>query len=253
MRKLATRAGSATRTNGSWQEPKAIIAARGDQFIFPPSEIHWQTIISEPFAENTYVAHLVGRTECVIVDPGLQPRLIVEYVEQAQLAPAAFLITHAHADHIGGNAALKRRWPNCPIVIGRLEAPALTDPWLNLSGQFGLPVTSPEADVFLDDGEVYEVAGFRFVVRLIPGHAPGHIVFIWEGARPIHVFGGDVLFAGSIGRTDFPGGSFEALRAGIEQHLFTLPDDTIVLPGHGPATTTGVEKQTNPFVGRGGP
>jgi glyoxylase-like metal-dependent hydrolase (beta-lactamase superfamily II) len=96
---------------------------------------------------------------------------------------------------------------------------------------------------------VYSAAGIDLEVAHIPGHSSGHVVFIWRGARPIVVFGGDVLFAGSIGRTDFPDGSFEELAAGIHTKLFTLPDDTIVLPGHGPATTVGDEKRTNPFVG----
>jgi hydroxyacylglutathione hydrolase len=104
--------------------------------------------------------------------------------------------------------------------------------------------------VMLEEGEVYEVAGFHFEARSIPGHSSGHMVFIARELRPILVFGGDVLFAGSIGRTDFPDGSFDALAEGIHRILFTLPDDSIVLPGHGPATTVGDEKEDNPFVGR---
>ena len=104
--------------------------------------------------------------------------------------------------------------------------------------------------MLLDEGEVYRAAGFALEARLIPGHSSGHMVFIARDLRPVYVFGGDVLFAGSIGRTDFPGGSFDALAEGIHQKLFTLPDDTIIFPGHGPATTVGEEKESNPFVGR---
>ncbi len=135
-------------------------------------------------------------------------------------------------------------------MIGRRDAPKLTDPELNLSAGFGLELISPPADVLVDEGETYCAAGFDLEVREIPGHSIGHVVFIWRGQTPAVVFGGDVLFAGSIGRTDFPDGSFEQLAEGIHRHLFTLPDDTQVLPGHGPPTTTGREKRSNPFVGQ---
>ena len=208
------------------------------------------TIVSAPFAENSYVAHLDGRRDCLIVDPGFEPDKIIDYVSENGLAPAALLITHGHADHIVGNVAMKERWPDCPIVIGRSEAPMLTSARLNLSEGFRAPVTSPPADIMLDEGEIYRAAGFELEARLIPGHSAGHMVYIAKHLKPIVVFGGDVLFAGSIGRTDFPGGSFDALAEGIHKKLFTLPDDTIVLPGHGPATTIGDEKEGNPYVGR---
>lgn len=207
------------------------------------------TIVSPPFEENTYIPHLQGRNDCLVIDPGLDPESILEYLDQNGLTPAAIVLTHGHADHIAGNAFVKERWPECPIVIGRNEAAKLTDPRLNLSAQFGMPFTTPPADILLDDGAVYEAAGFRFDVHEISGHSSGHVVYVWRDHQPTIVFGGDVLFAGSIGRTDFPDGSFEQLSAGIRRHLFTLPDDTVVLSGHGPATTIGREKRTNPFVG----
>lgn len=208
------------------------------------------TVVSRPFEENSYLAWLKGRTDCLIVDPGLQPDDIIAVIDQHGLTPAAILNTHGHADHIAGNAALKRRWPACPLVIGRGDAPKLTNAALNLSADYGLPLTSPAADIELTEPDSYEAAGFLLDVCEIPGHSIGHIVFVWKAHRPMYVFGGDVLFAGSIGRTDFPDGSFQALASGIHGKLFTLPDDTIVLSGHGPATTIGEEKQSNPFVGR---
>ncbi len=218
------------------------------------AQTNFHTIVSAPFAENTYIARLAGRDDCLVVDPGLEPDKIVELLAAEQLQPAAFLITHGHSDHIGGNELMKQLWPGVPLVIGRGDAPKLTDAWLNLSAAFGVPITSPPADVLLDEGQTFESAGFRLEVLEIPGHSSGHVVYVWKGARPWVVLGGDVLFAGSIGRTDFPDGSFEQLAEGIHAKLFTLPDDTLVLPGHGPATTIGEEKQTNPFVGarRGG-
>ncbi|MEX2560862.1 MAG: MBL fold metallo-hydrolase [Pirellulales bacterium] len=205
-------------------------------------------IVSAPFAENSYVAHLDRRSDCLVFDPGLEPGRILEYLDDNGLTPAAILNTHGHADHIAGNAAMKQRWPHCPLVIGRLDAPKLSDPESNLSAMFDLPLISPPADVLVDDGQWYRAAGFELEVRLIPGHSSGHVVFVWLAHQPPHVFGGDVLFAGGVGRTDFPDGSFQQLAAGIRGKLFTLPDETVVLPGHGPATTIGIEKRTNPFV-----
>lgn len=208
------------------------------------------TIVSAPFDENSYVAHRSGSQECLIFDPGLDPEQIVALVDSKQLTPAAILLTHGHADHIAGNAVLKQRWPECPLMIGRGDAPKLADPRLNLSANLGLPLTSPPADRLLDDGEVVQAAGFELLVREIPGHSIGHVVYIWREHRPMYVFGGDVLFAGSVGRTDFPDGSMPQLAKGIHRHLFSLPDDTIVLSGHGEPTTIGAEKESNPFVGR---
>ncbi len=135
------------------------------------------------------------------------------------------------------------------MVIGAGDAEKLTDPQKNLSARFGVPITSPPADQFVKEGDAIEFAGFTFQVREIPGHSSGHVVFICRELTPPVVFGGDVLFAGSVGRTDFPDGDFEQLAAGIREKLFMLPDETIVLSGHGPATTIGQEKRSNPFVG----
>jgi hydroxyacylglutathione hydrolase len=206
-------------------------------------------VVSAPFEENTYIASLEGRDDCLVVDPGLEPDEILRYLDEQHLRPAAILITHGHSDHIAGNGRLKERYPDCPIVIGHGDAPKLTDPALNLSGAFGAHLVSPPADVLLREGDTYRGAGFELEVLETPGHSSGHIVFVWRGGDPIVVFGGDVLFAGSIGRTDFPDGSFEDLAANIHAKLFTLPDDTSVLPGHGPVTTIGQEKKNNPFVG----
>jgi len=125
----------------------------------------------------------------------------------------------------------------------------LTDAILNLSAAFGMGITSPPADVTLRDGDTYSAAGFDLEAREIPGHSRGHVIYLWMGQDPPIAFVGDVIFAGSIGRTDFPDGDFRQLIDGIRQKLFTLPDETILLSGHGPETTVGREKRTNPFVG----
>lgn len=207
-----------------------------------------EAIESAPFAQLCYVAWLAGRTDAVVVDPGFDTRSLIRLLIQQGLRPAAILNTHGHVDHIAGNAEIKAAFPEAPLIIGRNERVMLTDAQANMSASFGLPVRSPDADRLVGDGDVVESAGFRFLVREIPGHSPGSVVYIAEDFDPPIVFGGDVLFSGSIGRTDF-GGDFPLLRSGIRSKLFTLPEATRIYPGHGPATTIGEERRTNPYVG----
>jgi glyoxylase-like metal-dependent hydrolase (beta-lactamase superfamily II) len=136
------------------------------------------------------------------------------------------------------------------LIIGQGDADKLTDPYKNLSASLGVPIVSPPADRLVNEGDTLELAGMTLEVLEMPGHSVGHVVFVWRGAAPWVVFAGDVLFQGSIGRTDFPDSSTSQLIDGIHRKLFTLPDDTIILPGHGPTTTIGDEKAHNPFVGR---
>lgn len=201
---------------------------------------------SMPFAENTYVVWLPGRHDAIVIDPGFEPDAVLAALRDEGLIPAVILNTHGHVDHIAGNSALKAAFPPAPLVIGAGDAAMLTDPMQNLSGLAGVAITSPLADRLVREGDVIEAAGLRLDVLDIPGHSPGHVVFVIRDG-PL-VFGGDVLFAGSIGRTDFPGGSLEQLLSGIRTKLWPLPDDTVVYPGHGPATTIGEEKRSNPFL-----
>jgi hydroxyacylglutathione hydrolase len=206
-----------------------------------------RTIVSAPFDQNTYVVWLAGSREAVVIDPGLEPDLILDFLRDEGLTPALLLNTHGHADHIGGNAAMKQAFPEAPLIIGAGDENMLSDAEANLSAPFGMPIVSPRADRTVSEGDVVEAAGLRFEVREIPGHSPGHVVFVWRGP-PLLVFGGDVLFRGSIGRYDFPGGDGRLLLSGIRRKLFTLPPDSVVYPGHGPVTTVGHEQQTNPFL-----
>ena len=203
-------------------------------------------IESMPFAENSYVLHLPGRSDAIVIDPGLEPELILAYLRRHRLSLAAILCTHGHADHIGGNRAMKEAFPEAPLHIGRRDAVMLTDPYDNLSAQFGLPITSPPADRLLDEGDVAEAAGIRLETLDVPGHSPGHIAYLDRDGGQL--FGGDVLFAEGIGRTDFPGCSFEQLRESIHRKFFTLSPETKVHPGHGEPTTIGHEMRHNPFV-----
>lgn len=214
-----------------------------------PLQIH--TIVSEPFAENSYLLWHGERTDAIVVDPGFEPEPILEFLAERDLTLAAILNTHGHVDHIAGNAAMKQAFPDAPILVGERDAILLTDANANMSAPFGVPVTSPPADRLVNEGDALSFAGIELETFVVPGHSPGHVIYLIRGTKPFTVIGGDVLFRGSIGRTDFPGGSFETLQSNIERVLWPLPPDTVIYPGHGPVTTVGHEKRTNPFVGQG--
>jgi glyoxylase-like metal-dependent hydrolase (beta-lactamase superfamily II) len=205
-------------------------------------------IVSAPFDENTYVIWLKGRGDCLVIDPGFQPEQILALLDEQNIVPAAILNTHGHSDHIAGNEAMKRRWPNCPLIIGRGDAAKLTDAELNLSARYGRAITSPAADRTVCEGDKVSAAGFDLEIREVPGHSAGHVIFLWKNNIPSLAFVGDVIFQGSVGRTDFYDGDMDQLTAGIREKVFDLHDDTVLLPGHGPATMVGIEKQTNPYV-----
>jgi len=215
-----------------------------------PSPLHIRTVESMPFAENTYIVWRPGRQDALVIDPGMEPDLVLNCLAEEQLRPAAILNTHSHPDHIAGNEALKQAYPQAPLLIGAGEADFLTDPEANLSALLGMPIVSPPADKLVNEGDVVEIADICLEVLEVPGHSPGHVVYLYR-SKPILVFGGDVLFRGSIGRTDFPGSNGPLLLRGIRTKIFPLPADTVVYPGHGPVTTVGHEKRTNPFVGEG--
>jgi glyoxylase-like metal-dependent hydrolase (beta-lactamase superfamily II) len=212
-------------------------------------DVRVAVVESMPFAENTYILWRPGRSDAIVIDPGFEPDAVLDALRAEGLTAALIMNTHGHVDHIAGNTALKAAFPAAPLVIGAGDAAMLTDPMLNLSGLAGAAITSPPADRTVREGDIVEAAGLRFGVLDIPGHSPGHVVFVLRDG-PV-VLGGDVLFAGSIGRTDFPGGDLDVLLSGIRAKLWPLSDDTVIYPGHGPATTVGVEKRTNPFLAAG--
>lgn len=207
-----------------------------------------ECVVSPMFMENAFLIYLEGEMECLIVDPSFDTDSLLSRIDSAGLKPSTILNTHGHSDHIAGNQRMKDRYPEVPLIIGENDAFKLQDPQANLSAQYGLNLISPPADQTLKHGQTIELANIEWEVRLTPGHSIGHIVLVAHELTPSLVIGGDVLFRESIGRTDFADGSFEDLETSIREQLYTLPEDTVVLTGHGDATTIGHEKQFNPFV-----
>lgn len=197
----------------------------------------WQT--------NCYVVH-AGGPDCWIVDAGFEPESMIAAIESAELTPTHLLLTHGHIDHIAGIETVRSKWPDLPILIHPAEATYLTDPDNNLSGPFGMPITTPEATGTIEPGTALTIADFRFEIRHTPGHSPGGVTLYCEQTGEAIV--GDTLFAGSVGRHDFPHSDGPTLFQSIREQLLTLPDDTAVYPGHGPATTVGTERRSNPFL-----
>ena len=195
------------------------------------------------FAENCYLVVDEARRACAIVDPGEEAELIAHRVAALGLTPVAIWLTHAHLDHVMGVARLKRE-TGAPVCLHPADR-ELYDHAVQQGLAFGIPVEPPPPpDRPFTHGEVVRVGDCVFTVRHAPGHSPGSVCLVGDGV----VFTGDVLFAGSVGRTDLPGGDFETLRKSIERELLVLPDSTIVYSGHGPETTIGQERRANPFL-----
>lgn len=212
------------------------------------SSLEIVTFVSEMFGQNAYLLRMSTSDNCVLVDPSFEVEAIFEYLKDNELQLSVILNTHGHIDHIVGNAPIKERFPDVPLVIGELDAHKLLDPVANLSSGYGIEVISPAADRTVSHNQRINYGGLELETRLTPGHSPGHVIWIYhESVVPV-VINGDVLFDGSIGRTDFPDGDFADLETAIREQLYTLPEDAIVLTGHGNLTTIGKEKTTNPFV-----
>ncbi|EFR30571.1 MBL fold metallo-hydrolase [Eremococcus coleocola] len=195
--------------------------------------------------ENTYVlSDEIG--QALIFDPGDQADQLINQIEAAGLKPIAICLTHCHFDHIGAVDALRDHF-EIPVYAPELEADWLSDPNLNLSAGMGLPpVIQAPADYLWQEMGPQTIGSFNFELAHVPGHSPGHLIYHF--AQEDLVVCGDTVFYESVGRTDFPGCSFDQLKAGIEAHIFTLPDETQLYPGHGPATSVGHEKLHNPFL-----
>jgi glyoxylase-like metal-dependent hydrolase (beta-lactamase superfamily II) len=204
-------------------------------------------LVLTDFQSCCYLLASRAGSAAAVIDPGGEPERITSALEQGRLTPEYIINTHGHADHTGANRALKLRFPQSKICIHPGDQAMLGDPDANLSAWFGGRLDSPPADVLLEEDDRLEVEGLTLRVIHVPGHTPGSICMFLEQQPGPLLFSGDALFDSGIGRTDFPGGNYGLLVAGIREKLFTLPDCTRVLPGHGPETTIGEEKQNNPF------
>ncbi len=203
-------------------------------------------VLGPPLNTNCYVLKDRGSDACWIIDAGYEPDTLIEYIQANDLSPERILLTHAHADHIAGLLAVRSALGPVPILLHEAEHDWLNDPVLNLSDAIGLAVTGPAPDDTLSDGQTLTLGNDTWTVLHTPGHSPGGVSFYCEALAT--VIAGDTLFNGSIGRSDFPGSSFETLAEAIKTKLYTLPEHTRVFPGHGPPTTIGQERDGNPFV-----
>jgi len=196
-----------------------------------------------PFQANCFLVR--SGDDVVVIDPGAEPDRIAVLLDSWELQPRAIVLTHAHVDHVGGVAGLVRKY-GIPVYLHAADLP-LYERAAEHGAMFGVPVESPPPpDHWLEHGQTLRLGQIEFEVRHAPGHSPGGVVLVGEA----EAFVGDCVFAGSIGRTDLPGGDTGTLLSAIREQILTLPSTMTLYSGHGPATTVGTETESNPFVGR---
>lgn len=199
-----------------------------------------------PFMTNTYILYNEETMEGLVVDPSFSPEHYIKAISENKIHLRSIFLTHGHVDHMAGMNELRKAFPAAKMYMDKRDQPFLRDPEKNLSYMFPVPTLVDDADVWVKNGDEIETCGYTFQVIDTAGHTPGGISFYMK--REGLVFTGDSLFQGSIGRTDFPGGSLKELTGTIKKNLFSLPDSTVVLSGHGNQTTIGEEKRSNPFL-----
>lgn len=205
----------------------------------------WKQMPLGPLQTNCYILWN-DQKNCLIVDPGAEGEKLVSWLNEHNLKPLAILLTHAHFDHIGAVDTVRHTY-NIPVYIDEKESEWLTDPGLNGSGIFGMgKIQAAPADRIITSEHTLTIDDFTLQVFKTPGHSPGSLSYYVQSEGI--VFAGDTLFMGSIGRSDLPGGDHQELLSSIHDHLLTLPEETEVLPGHGPATSVGNEMDGNPFL-----
>ncbi|ANC77852.1 hypothetical protein ABE65_014010 [Fictibacillus phosphorivorans] len=205
----------------------------------------WKKLTVGPVQENTYIIYN-NLNEAVVIDPGSEGKRIIQTIESLKVKPLAILLTHAHFDHIGAVDDVRERY-NIPLYIHKKEADWLSDTKKNGSKYFGQSITAkPATHILTNTDNTLKIGNFSFEVLTTPGHSPGSVSYYLKSSGA--VFSGDALFAGSIGRTDLHGGDQDVLINSIHEKLLHLPEETMVLSGHGPETTIGMEMDSNPFL-----
>jgi len=211
--------------------------------IIELSVMKYENIVVGALETNCYLAFCENSRKCAVIDPGADPEKIFRIIDDNDLKPVVLLNTHGHIDHIGANKAIKEKF-GIPLYIHKAD-----EKMLKSALQSGLALllgskASPAPDKFFNEGDIIDIGESKLEVIHTPGHSPGSVSFLTDTV----LFSGDTLFCGGVGRTDLPGGSWDKLVNSIRKKILTLPDETLVLPGHGPATTVGQEKESNPYI-----
>jgi hydroxyacylglutathione hydrolase len=205
--------------------------------------MNYEILIVGPLETNCYLVYCQETLECAVVDPGADADKIFLMIARKSLKPVLILNTHGHVDHIGANKSIKEKF-NIPLYIHSADSPLLEDVQQSEMAIFLGAMDSPSPDHLLNDGDKIKIGKSFLRVIHTPGHSPGSVSFLGEG----FLLSGDTLFFGGVGRTDLPGGSWKEMESSIKNKILTMPDEMVILPGHGPFTTVGQEKRANPFI-----
>jgi hydroxyacylglutathione hydrolase len=203
----------------------------------------YEMVVVGALETNCYLVYCEETLECAVVDPGADPEKIVQNIRDLRLKPVILINTHGHVDHVGANKDIKDKF-DIPLCIHSSDSQMLGNILSSAMGFFLGAKKSPKPDKYLEEGENISIGKAHLKVIHTPGHSPGSISLSGDG----FLLSGDLLFCGGVGRTDLPGGSWSVLEDSIRNKIFRFPDDTIVLPGHGPLTSIGQEKMANPFI-----
>jgi glyoxylase-like metal-dependent hydrolase (beta-lactamase superfamily II) len=205
--------------------------------------MEYETIVVGALETNCYLVYCKETKDCAVVDPGAEPEKIIHTVAELGLNPVVLINTHGHIDHVGANKDIAEKY-GIPLCIHSSDSHMLDNILVSAMGPLLGAKKSPKPSRFLEEGEIIAIGNSHLEVIHTPGHSPGSVSLKGDS----FLLSGDLLFCGGVGRTDLPGGSWKVLEDSIRNKVFVLPDDTIVLPGHGPSTSVGQEKMTNMFI-----